>query len=168
MSDKVSILQLIVTVMTVGAALYLYLKSEEGVSKAEHLQAVTINKVHPDWYLVNVNLSIKNVGKIPISVGKRYVDVEQVLPLKPEIKKNLDNRKDPTKEGKTKWPILLAYSSRSPIIVSTGETDSIDYDFYIPKYYKVIKIYSFINSKEYSPLGWHYTTFYSLQTGKKL
>jgi len=150
----------------------LFVKKRHGYPRAR-LEHRILKKPLPDGKtLLNVQLIISNIGDVLLSIVSTSTRVQQMLPIIMDIKKCIDEGKDPVSEGNTEceWPLLserLGKISKGEFIVEPGETETICYDFIIDADVQTIAVYSHLenlkeNHKNHE-IGWNLTTVYDIK-----
>lgn len=122
-----------------------FLISNEGSQKLSVQHTIVSYQLNKDWRWVGVAVKLENVGKVALEIDEGIVWIQKILPLPDNVKTLIDAGKPVLEAGLSsiRWqrigdPIKNTIKAR----VLPNESDTLRYDFLIPSYVKVARIYS--------------------------
>lgn len=145
-----------------------FIREEPLAPRADISHSATCTKLDNQISLVQLVVTIKNVGTTVLKPIEGYSFLQQVLPLEKSIADSLHSGKDPVGETKTEidWPKLKQrdYPLREDKVeIHPGESERLYCEFIIPAAIKTIVAYSLLTlDREESDLGWDCTTYHDI------
>jgi hypothetical protein len=141
---------------------WVFVENREDLPHANISESVTGRLISPEWYWLQVSVTITNAGKHLVAIGDADITVQQILPLPDNISKNIVTKQDsvPRDAFVIPWHGLCRYARPSKISVEPGEHDTTTFDFVIPAWVRLVKIYSFF---KHPKIGWHETVVYEIK-----
>jgi hypothetical protein len=115
---------------------------------------------------LHLSLSIENTGESLVSLRTADVRVQQILPLDPSLQTTLNDEKFvvPRDSNLVPWPTLCRYLAKLDMDIEPKETDTVDFDFFVPSAVKTVRIYSYLenaaDTSKTRQIGWNLGTIY--------
>lgn len=100
--------------------------------------------------LVSIRVKVKNAGQGLMQVDDMWVDLRQVLPLRPETQKAIraGEQYDNT-TVKAEWPSIEELERKwtnGPAELEPGETECFSFDFFVDPAIEVVMVYAFVQN----------------------
>ncbi len=186
LKERLGIINAIVTTgaITVGGiwAYDAFIAGRVNKAKIDIEQEVTSRLINNDFFFVHVSVALKNVGSRHVELREGTSRAQAIYPLWKPHADILGAGQDlvPTPNSKTglpeksskvvaMWPLLCHRKHMPPLKIEPGETQRADFDFFVPRALKTIKIYSEFpdpsdqRSREDGRAVWARTTIHDLQ-----
>jgi hypothetical protein len=161
--DVFGTLQSALTIVGIIAAAWWFLFRAESAPKLTLEHAPAHYKLTEDWVWVYVAVEVTNLGERPVRLSSERVWLQKVLPVDPSIQAKFA-RDEPVinADGDVDWPLIgQPFLGRSDVELYPQESHSISYEFLIPSYVTVVRIYSFYQ-KQGSERGWQHSSLYDI------
>lgn len=169
--ETADLIEAIVTILAiiVGGVwgYWLFVKNRQRYPRAEISQSVIHKDLDNEKTLLHVDVIITNIGNVLLEIISLKTKISQILPLPDKIKKTITDGQDPVLEGKTEvdWPLKASREEqfeKSGCEIEPGESQSIQFDFFIDSDVELIEIYSSVvnETKRKLKLVWDNTTIY--------
>lgn len=136
-------------------------------------QEIVSRRVTPDFHWVHVTVSIKNVGLRHIEALRGETRVQAVAPLLEGTAVLLGAGTDPIGQEppyKNLKPLVMGWATlcyreqEMPLRIEPGETQTINYEFFVPAALRTIKVYSQMKSPQgEDDLVWARTAIYDIE-----
>ena len=160
-----SIAQSVFTVgAIIGAGLWFWMQGTTS-PRANISHTVTHRQINDKLKWIHVTINIFNEGKKRLDVNSGNIRVQQILPLHPTINKIINRNESPisSETGIVPWPnIGDTYKLHTVLKIESGESDSLNCEFFVLSTVQTVKIYSYFERQERPPIGWSATTIYDL------
>lgn len=121
--------------------------------------------------LLRVALAVSNIGNVKIEIKSGFVRVQQVLPLKDEIRIAIQDQKDQS-DDEVGWALVeeKKYSHKDDFEVEPGESEELHFDFFIPQETDVVIVNSHLTnvSKKKKQIGWDITDMYEISIPRRI
>ena len=154
-------LETIQSAITIGAIILggvwsymLFISQRERAPHAIVEVKTSVLKLTDEVNLIQVTLKFQNTGHVLIPVIDASARLATVLPLlgcalndtcaTRELNAALENQDRAA--DKFDWPVLADRDSNTPNPVEPGETTNLQFEFAIPAYVKVVRVYGFVKN----------------------
>ena len=155
--DVTAVIQSIATVLGILAAGWWFFNQGTLAPHADLSQSVQTLDIHPNWRLVRLSVTLKNVGAVPVSLKSGRVYIARVLPLEDAIRKRIDSGYTPIDADtqQVPWPSIgKPYQIELDSEIWPGESESYNFDFMIPTDLCEVMLYSELASQPNRHLHW--------------
>jgi hypothetical protein len=161
LKDKVNIIQKIITIAAIIAGGYWFIVQGELNQKADISQSIT-HRTMGEYNWIRVSIKIYNKGKRDVILKSGIVRIDKIDPFPEELGSSLEPKHVSKEEHIIIWPTLAGpIRPELEVKIQSGESDTLWFDFIIPKKWKVIQVYSHLNRDEES-WGWQDRVIYDL------
>ncbi len=149
-------------------AAHWFTQQEKALYNANTYHSVSHYNINKRLYLLILEITIDNIGNVPIEIDYLRIWIQEILPLAIDKKELLPLvQLHPNKQ--IKWPYIREIEERGAQIkikkIKPGEKEKIVRHFVIEKQKgdHLVKITSEIENKEEKPAGWTQTTLYKFK-----
>jgi len=149
---------------------WLFVKNRQRYPRANVSQSIIHKDLGNKKTLLHVDVLITNIGNVLLEIISLKTKASQILPLPGDIKKTITDGQDPVLEGETEvdWPIIDSREEqfeKSECEIEPGESQSIQFDFFIDSDVELIEIYSSVvnEKKRKLDLVWDSSTIYEMR-----
>lgn len=127
-----------------------------------------IHKKIDDKILLRVGVCICNDGDTIMSLSRKLVRIQQMIPCSDNILKTIDGERTKEDEAEIQWPLLgeVDLSGKEQRCeIEPGEKEEFDFDFVIDSEIKSVVIYSYFKNRKKirKKIGWNKTTIYDIK-----
>lgn len=164
--DLLSGLQSLVTILAIIFAGFWFLISDEGSRKLNISHSFKSYGISENYRWVGVSVKIENAGRRLVNIENGKVWLQKILPIPRDIKKLIDSNQllIPKDKREVQWNIIgKIYNEEIKAEILPGETDELEYDFIIPCYVKVVKLYSHYGKQDDDALVWQHTSVHEVK-----
>ncbi len=122
---------------------------------------------------LKVVVIIQNTGEVMISLDRRLVRVQQMIPWPTEAMKPVDVGPDNTRNdhSEVEWPLLGEVDISGERLgheIEPGESDELHFDFVVPSKISTVVVYSYLKNvtKRKREIGWNSTSIRQIENGE--
>ena len=133
-------------------------RKRERFPKTKVSHTISYWDVSENERLLRIVLTIINDGEVLLTVSSGFTWVQQMKPWPTELLDAIKSNQAPVEGGETqvRWPLIVDKEFSSDREIEPKESDEIQMDFVLDKWYEQILVYSFIENaaKPGRHMGW--------------
>jgi len=150
-----------------------FIRKRENYPCASVSHRLMHRRIDENRVFLKVIVDIKNEGDVMISLERKLVRVQQMIPWTSEALESVEVGPDVTrnKECEVEWPLLAEvdlHGEKQGEEIEPGESDEFHVDFVIPAEVNTVVVYSYLKNvrKRKKEIGWNTTSVYDIKNGE--
>ncbi len=150
-----------------------FARRREKYPRAKVSHRILHRKIDDGRVFLKVVVVIQNIGEVMISLDRRFVRVQKMIPWPTEAMKPVDVQPDNTRNdhAEVEWPLLgeVDISGEEPgHEIEPGESEELHFDFVVPSETNTVVVYSYLKNvtKRKREIGWNTTSTCQIKIGE--
>jgi hypothetical protein len=160
---RLDIVQSVATVFVLLLGAWWFLRQEQSVEKLNPVIQVESRQV-VGASLLAVQVTLTNVGLVPVDVHFLHLTVSKVSPQDPEMQRGIQTRvaskEHRTDSGEFRWPVLVDSRRATSILLKPGESDISYFELFVPADTKTVEVRLNAARDQNSEYSWQRTVLY--------
>lgn len=163
-----SLLTILAVIIGAGWALWEFGLKRVSTPKLVIEHRVTSLRVSDDYRLIHLSVRHENKGETLVHLDSADIRIQRVLPLPKRVRDSIASGQSPAADGGVviAWPMLCRLNQSTSAELEPSESHELTYEFVIPAYVDVLKVYSYFRNSEKTrddgEIGWAQTSIYSV------
>lgn len=160
---RLDIVQSLATIAVLLLGAWWFLRQEQSVEKLNPVIQVDSRQV-TGASLLAVQVTLTNVGLVPVDVHFLHLTVSKVSPQDPDIQSSIQtriaskqHRLDP---GEFRWPVMVESRRTTAIVLKPGESDISYFQLFVPADIKTVEIRLNAAHEQTSEYSWQRAVLY--------
>jgi hypothetical protein len=160
---RLDIVQSLATIAVLLLGAWWFLRQEQSVEKLNPVIQVESRQV-AGASLLAVQVTLTNVGLVPVDVHFLHLRVSKVSPQDPEIQTliqaHLASRTHQLDSGEFKWPVMVESRRATSIVLKPGESDISYFELFVPSDTKTVEVTLNAAHEQTSDYSWQRAVLY--------
>jgi hypothetical protein len=160
---RLDFLQSLATIAVLLLGAWWFLRQEQSIEKLNPVIQVDSRQV-AGASLLAIQVTLTNVGLVPVDVHYLHLTVSKVSPQDPEIlgsiQTHLASKAHRLDAGEFKWPVMIESRRKTSIILKPGESDISFFQLFLPSDTKTVEVTLNAAHEQTSEYSWQRAVLY--------